>query len=196
VRTTAQFTPSHEVTMHVVRLAAFATCVAGLLAVGGCRSDRSDITGPSATAPRVALSAEGVGPMVIGSGHTSVGIANDLREFTFHAVQHPDGSVSGGYRVQRADIGVFFTVDVTCMAVVANTGWVAGIITETNAPNVVVGSVSSFWVRDNGEGEGDAADIVSTARINGAAGTDVAFCNARPLVLPPNTVEFGNVQVR
>jgi hypothetical protein len=165
----------------------------------GCQADAPSVprtmASDLASATRTA-SAGDAGPRVVGSGHVSVGLTDDLREFTFHAVTHPDGSVTGSYRVERTDTGVFFTVEVTCMSVVGNMGWVAGIITETNAPAVRVGTVSYFWARDNGEGDDAQPDVVSTARINDAAGRDVEFCTNHPTVLPPNTVEFGNVQIR
>jgi hypothetical protein len=133
---------------------------------------------------------------VVGSGHIPVGLTDDLREFTFHAVESPDGSVSGSYKVERTDTGIFFTVDVTCMTVVGDTGWVAGIISETNAPTVRVGTVSYFWAVDNGEGENALADVVSTARINDRPESANEFCTQRPRILPPNNVQFGNVQIR
>lgn len=129
---------------------------------------------------------------IVGSGHVEQ--AAGLREFTFHATEHPDGSVSGSFKVVLPS-GLFFEADVTCMAVSENTGWVGGVIRATNAAPVVVGSVSTVYVIDNGEGEG-AADIVSTATFNGAAGGDAAFCNNRPLALAPLPVADGNVQVR
>src|SRR5829696_5133674 len=89
---------------------------------------------------------------VVGSGHVPVGLTDDLREFTFHAVESPDGSVSGSYQVERTDTGIFFTVDVTCMSVVGDTGFVAGIISATNSPAVRVGTISYCWAVDNGEG--------------------------------------------
>jgi hypothetical protein len=132
------------------------------------------------------------GHHVIGSGHVVQGAG--LREFTYHAVEQPDGAVSGSYKVVLPN-GLFFEADVTCLAVVGNTGWVGGTIRASNAAVVVIGSTSTFYAIDNGEGA-DAPDIVSTATFNGAAGADLAFCANRPLVLPPLTVAEGNVQVR
>ncbi|MEX2151975.1 MAG: hypothetical protein WD825_01475 [Gemmatimonadaceae bacterium] len=157
--------------------------------------------GSSPTAPRIAQTGSGTalaqsgGAMVTGSGHVPVGMTDDLREFTFHAIEHQDGTVSGSYKIERTDTGAYFVVQVTCLAVVGNTGWVAGIISETNAPGVSVGTVSYFWARDNGEGDGAQPDIVSLARINDRAGEDQLFCTNRPLLLPQLTVQRGNVQV-
>jgi hypothetical protein len=132
---------------------------------------------------------------VTGSGHSNIGLTDDLREFTFHAVEHPDGSVTGSYKVERTDTGAYFIVDVSCLSIVDNVGWVAGHIVETNIATVRVGSVSYFWAKDDGEGA-DAQDIVSVARINDRAGADVEFCTTHPKILPPIAVAQGNVQIR
>lgn len=159
---------------------------AAVVVMAGC-SDTSEAFGPvSANASVVSRS------LVVGSGHVQT--AAGLREFTFHAIEHPQSGVSGSYKVVLPN-GLFFEADVTCMAVVGNTGWVAGTIRATNAAVVVVGSRTMFYAIDNGEGEG-SPDIVSTAAFNAADGTDLAFCADRPLVLPPQTVTDGNVQVR
>lgn len=148
---------------------------------------------PTAPAMQDSFAASTAGsPRVVGSGH--VASAAGLREFTFHAVQQPDGGVTGSYKVVLAS-GLFFEADVTCLAVEGNTGWVAGTIRATNAAVVVVGSTSMFYAIDNGEGDG-AADVVSTAAFNAGAGADLTFCADRPLALAPFQVTDGNVQVR
>lgn len=129
---------------------------------------------------------------ITGSGH--VDQAAGLREFTFHATELSDGDISGSYKIVLAN-GLFFETDVTCMTVTGNTGWVAGTIRASNAAAVVIGSVSTVFVIDNGEGEGPA-DVVSVATFNGAAGGDAVFCANQPVVLPRLTVTDGNVQVR
>lgn len=133
-----------------------------------------------------------VGHLVAGSGHVQA--SSGLREFTFHAVEHPDGSVGGSYKVVLPN-GLFFEADVTCLAVDGTTGWVGGVIRDTNAGIVVLGSTSMFYAIDNGEGGGDA-DVVSIAGFNMDEGVDQEFCAERPLGLAPLTVTDGNVQVR
>lgn len=130
---------------------------------------------------------------VLGSGHVEQ--VAGMREFTFHAVEQADGSAQGSYKVVLAN-GLFFETDVTCMSVLGNTGWIAGTIRATNAAAVVIGSVSTVFVIDNGEGDAASADRVSLATFNGAAGGDLAFCANRPLALAQLTVTDGNVQVR
>ena len=137
-----------------------------------------------------------VGSPVIASGDGSFEAGDGLRNFTFHAIQHPDGSVSGSYRNLRTDLGTVIDVEVSCMSVVGNTAWIGGHIVASNIPTVVIGSVSYFYAIDNGEGEAAPADIVSVLRINDAQGRDVEFCTNRPLLLPPRTVQCGNGQIR
>jgi hypothetical protein len=152
----------------------------------------SDPAGPAATGAPGAEFSQVPGHHVNGSGH--VQSATGLREFTFHAAEAPDGSVRGSYKVVLAS-GLFFEADVSCMSVAGSTGWVAGVIRATNAAAVVVGSRSTFFAIDGGEGDG-AVDVVSNATFNGGAGADLAFCADQPLALPQLTVTDGNVQVR
>ncbi len=135
---------------------------------------------------------------VSGSGHTILA-SGDQRNFTFHAKVHPDGSVSGSYRLALHNINAWFTVDVSCLVIDGATAWVAGHISDTNVPNLIrIGTVSYFYAIDGGEGEG-TIDKVSRARTNDALGQDAVFCATRPLAaFDPNplTVVSGNVQVK
>lgn len=144
---------------------------------------------PLSPEPLAAVAASG--HRVVGSGHVQSEAGQ--REFTFHAVEHPDGSVGGSYKIVLPN-GLFFEADVTCVAVDGDTGWVAGTIRDTNAGIVVVGSRSMFYAIDDGEGAG-AADVVSLAAFNQPEGTDLAFCDEKPLELAPLQVTDGNVQV-
>jgi hypothetical protein len=172
--------------MNVHRLPAL--CVA-LLSMAACESE---VTAPSETLP-ASYGISQAPRIASGSGH--VPFASGLREFTFHAVQAPDGTVQGSYKIELTSLGLYFTVDVSCMAIEGNTAWVAGHISDTNAGFIQVGTVSYFYAIDNGEGA-DATDVVSTARINDIAGEDQLFCADRPLLLDSFPIEQGNVQIR
>lgn len=150
----------------------------------------SDISAPLPSDPAFSLGTSL--HSVVGAGHVEQNAG--LREFTFHAVQRPDGSASGSYKVVLPN-GLFIEADVTCLAVDGNTGWVGGVVRATNAAVVIVGSTSMFYAVDGGEGEG-AIDRVSVAAFNAAAGADLTFCANRPLALPSLTVTQGNVQVQ
>lgn len=131
---------------------------------------------------------------VTGSGHVPFG--DGQRVFTFHARDQGDGTAEGSYRITLTDPSLFFSVDVTCMATEGNTAWVAGVISDSNAPFIQLGSISYFFAIDNGEGANAPADVVSNARINDVEGEDLLFCQDRPLLLPSFPITQGNVQVR
>jgi len=164
--------------------------LAGVLTA--CDNPAGPAPASRAVSPALDVSAPPI--VVSGSGHIEAG--DGLRNFTFHAVQRPDGSVEGSYQILRTDLGTGFTVDVSCLSVVGNGAWVAGHIATTTQPGVVVGSVSYFYAFDNGEGSDASPDIVSIARINDLPGRDVEFCTNHPQVLPPRVVQMGNVQIR
>ena len=146
-------------------------------------------------ATTVALNSAVSSPVLVtGSGHIEAG--DGLRNFTFHAMLQPDGSVNGSYRILRTDLSTEFVVDVTCLSVVANRAWIGGRISFADSPGVRVGTISYFYAIDNGEGESAPPDIVSLARVNDPEGEDLLFCANRPTLLPPRVVQFGNVQIR
>ena len=149
--------------------------------------------GPAA-ALEASFDGQAAAPHVTGSGHVDFG--SGLREFTFHAKDQGDGTAKGSYKIELTPLGLFFEVDVTCMARQGNTAWVAGLISDTNAGFVQIGSVSYFYAIDNGEGAGAPADVVSIARINDVAGEDIRFCQDKLLLLPSFPIEYGNVQIR
>ena len=153
----------------------------------------TDPTAPSA-APAAAVTAAPTS--ATGSGHYFSG--GEMRTFAFSAVEHRDGSASGQFEIVIHAIDRHIQASVTCVRVRNDTAWVAGVVTKTNHPAVIVGRVSYFWAVDGGEGAG-AEDKVSTARINDRVGEDARFCALMPdeqfSGLPGNVVLRGNVQV-
>jgi len=120
----------------------------------------------------------------------------ELWVLTFSAEKHADGTVTGQAHVDRKDLDAAWDVDVTCVSVVGNTAWIGGIIRNARGALPRDGTVSYFYVIDNGEGEGSPPDRASAVRINDRAGEDVAFCTQRPLLLAATDIAHGNVQVR
>jgi hypothetical protein len=167
-----------------------ASATFALAIVLGC--DASSSTQPL-VAPLLDAGGAGVVESATGSGHYISG--DQIRTFAFSAVRRADGSVSGEYQINVHASDLFFHVTVTCMDVVGNTAWVAGIIDKASGPPVVEGTVSYFYAIDGGEGA-DAVDVVSVARINDRPEAAQEFCTEHPTVLPPRTIVHGNVQVR
>jgi hypothetical protein len=120
----------------------------------------------------------------------------ELFVLSFNAEKREDGSVTGYAHVDRKDLDLSFDVEVTCLSVVGNTAWIGGVIRNPHHALVVDGSISYFYVIDNGEGEDAAVDRASAIRFNDRAGEDIVFCSQRPLLLPATDIAHGNVQVR
>jgi hypothetical protein len=129
-----------------------------------------------------------------GSGHYVAG--DQIRTLAFSAVRHADRTVSGEYQINVHAAGLSFHVTVECMLTAGNMAWIGGHVDSSSDPAVVIpGTVSYFWMVDNGEGAGAPADIVSVARINDVDESLVAFCTEGPTILPPREIVHGNVQV-
>ena len=137
---------------------------------------------------------EGVVQSASGSAHRLSG--DEMFILSFQANKLADGRVLGRYHVDVMASGISFDVAVTCLSVVGNIAWVGGIIEKVNGPVVREGTVSYFYVIDNGEGEGALTDIASAIRINDLPGRDQVFCTERPLLLSSRPIDFGNIQVR
>jgi hypothetical protein len=174
----------------------FIMLAAAALAVACDSSATSPDSSPRATAPDALLNAShnGVIASATGSAHRIRG--DELWVLAFSAVKRADGTTTGNARIDRKDLGISWNLDVTCMAVQGNTAWIAGIIRNASGPVIREGTVSYFYVIDNGEGADAPPDVASAVRINDVAGQDEEFCQLRPLALPPSPIAHGNVQVR
>lgn len=156
-----------------------------------------DGPGPVDSLSEVPAFTTGPGPIVASASGAAHRIRGDeLWVLSFTAVRHEDGSASGRAHVDRKDLGIAWDVNVTCMSVVGNTAWIAGIIEHGRGPIVLDGTVSYFYVIDNGENADAPADIASAVRLNDVAGQDVVFCDQRPLLLTPSPIAHGDIQVR
>lgn len=156
----------------------------------------SPIAEPESPIETIALNAGGAGVIASATGAAHRIRGGELWVLSFNAKKRANGHVTGQYRVDRKDVELSFNVDVTCMSVSGNTAWIAGIIRNQRGDIAIDGTVSYFYVIDNGEGPNGGGDIVSGLRLNDAAGEDIEFCEDQPLLLPSAPVELGNVQVR
>lgn len=104
--------------------------------------------------------------------------------FSFSAVRHADGSVSGRFQQQQFDLGFTYKGDVTCFAVdpVNHRAWIGGVLTQSNDPDPVtqVGDDAWFRVLDLGSGSADP-DRSTFLGFEGGAGiiTSEEYCAAR-----------------
>ena len=171
--------------------------VAALLITGCGYEGRLPVapTGPPAGASANSLA--GVVESAVGSAHRIRPLPDgELWVLTFNAEKRSDGAVTGYAHVDRKDLNAAWDVDVTCLSVVGNTAWIGGIIRNSRGALPRDGTVSYFYVIDNGEGAGAAPDRASAIRLNDAAGEDIRFCTDRPLLLPASDIAHGNVQVQ
>ena len=142
------------------------------------------------------MSEEGVVHSVSGSAHRIRPLPDgEVWVLTFNAEKRADGTVVGQAHVDRKDPEAAWDIDVTCMAVTGNRAWIAGIVRNARGAIPRDGTVSYFWVTDNGEG-GPTPDRASGIRINDRAGEDQVFCTLQPTLLLDSDIAHGNIQVR
>lgn len=114
----------------------------------------------------------------------------------FSAVERADGSVSGEYFYHAVAQHLYIRVDVTCLTVVDNRAWVAGVIVDaSDNASGFIGTVSYFYTTDNGEGAAADSDEVSLVRAGDPLEEAELFCTELPTVLPNREVLHGNVNV-
>jgi hypothetical protein len=131
------------------------------------------------------------GPSATGSGHFWVN--DELRTFTFSALTHEDGTVTGEAQLDAHATDFSEHVSVNCLEVDGNQAFISGTITDSSRPDFV-GGTALFSVQDNGEGSDAAPDRISLLASRGPGSPLPPLdCNDH---LPPNEpVEAGNVQV-
>ena len=154
---------------------------------------------PRQVSPSPELQSTGeLGAFVV-QGQVSTPSGAGRRVVTVNTVQSASGQVTGGYRVDFTETGLYYDVTVSCVSIVGQTAWVAGHVTDTNHPAVIPGRVSYFYVTDNGKPhpvQQVPADVMSLAKINDPLGEDIVFCTLRPQVLPLLTGLEGDIDIR
>jgi hypothetical protein len=172
----------------------FSSLLAVLATVTACDRPVSPTRLSAASQAPASLQESGVVQSATGGAHRLSG--GEMFVLSFNANKRADGSVTGRYHVDVMSLGATFDVDVTCLSVDGNKAWIGGIIENSDSPIVRDGTVSYFYVIDNGEGADALTDIISGLRINDLAGRDLVFCAERPLQLSSRPIDFGNIQVR
>ena len=170
--------------------------IVAVLSLAAC-SQGSRSASPLVPSGVTGAASEGVVQSASGSAHRIRPLPDgELWVLTFNAEQRADGTVTGTAHIDRKDLDAAWDVEVTCMSVVGNRAWIAGIVRNARGAIPRDGTVSYFYVTDNGEGANSALDRASAIRINDLPGQDLAFCTDRPVVLPDSVIAHGNVQVR
>jgi hypothetical protein len=116
----------------------------GPLAPAGARSD---------------LDSEATGQEMANSGVLEKVTTFGIVTFSFVAIRHPDGRVSGNFQQHQPAFGFTYKGDVTCFAVdpVNHRAWIGGVLTHSNDPDPIteVGDDAWFRVLDSGEGNAE-----------------------------------------
>ena len=136
-------------------------------------------------------SVTGVAARATGSAHF---IANgELRKFTFSAVTHADGSVSGQFELVAGNADLVAHGTVTCMTVIGNEAWVGGTLDR----NSVGAPFTHGWWRAEDQSPAGAADGISLLVVaNNPGGSLVqAFCDDTPAAPALNPVIHGNISI-
>lgn len=135
--------------------------------------------------------APGSGPSA--SGHGNLTTVGQLRTFSFTAVTHKDGSVTGEAQLDNRGQGQKIHMAIDCLSVVGNTAVVSGIVTISD-PTGLEGVTGIFAVQDNGEGsKATARDRISLVFFF-TTGED---CTTFPFGdFPTSPIQGGNIQVK
>lgn len=137
-------------------------------------------------------SARADGPMA--SGHGNLTVSGELRTFSFNAVKHADGSVTGESELKSRASGTVIHAALNCLTVVGNQAYIGGVVTNSNNSSLV-GKPCVFTVIDNGEGDNAPPDELSFFVTFATGPTE--DCNG-PTVhsLTLNLIEAGDIQVK
>jgi hypothetical protein len=146
-----------------------------------------------------ALAESGVDESVTGGGqfvHPDFGTVT----FSFVAIRHPDGRVTGRFQQHQLAFGFTYKGDVTCVAVdpVNHRAWIGGVLTQSNDADPVAQVGKDAWFRVLDPGGSNAADRSTFLGFEGGGGilTSAQYCQAR--IWPEGNartwpVEQGNV---
>jgi hypothetical protein len=142
------------------------------------------------------------------SGHANLSVGDgQTRTFSFAAVQHLDGTVTGQGEVNNPSfpIRVHFAID--CLKFGGGNRVIAsGPVTQSSDPSTIgIGRISVFAVEDNGEGANAAPDRITTipdyAPPKSCNDFSVSDSGLRDdtsgvVVRPWREIEAGQIQVR
>jgi hypothetical protein len=121
--------------------------------------------------------------------------------FSFAAVRHKDGRVTGQFEQDQHDLGFLYKGEVTCFAVdeINHRAWIGGVLTESNDPDPVteIGDDAWFRVLDLGKPK-EGPDRSTFLGFEGAIVTSEEYCQLQ--IWPPDNartwpVVEGNLKI-
>ena len=127
---------------------------------------------------------------VIGNGEFPVG--QFLRTFSFNALRHEDGSVSGRFAGFNRFTGGRISGRVTCFTIEeGNAAWIAGVVEQANFN--IIGVETGFRAVDNGPPSSAEPDQLSRFAVQVVNAE--AFCAGKPDIGLRDIVA-GNIRVQ
>jgi hypothetical protein len=101
------------------------------------------------------------------TGHGNLTVGGELRTFSFSAIRHQDGTVTGEWQLKSRATDVVMHGEVTCLLAIARptqgAAFMGGVVTRVDgdAPGVESGTPVVFSAFDNGEGNDNFADAMT-----------------------------------
>ena len=177
--------------------------------LAACAPEGSRLTEPVAALDAVEHELEDIDRSSIGdrgnqsaTGHANTRPAGELRTFSFSAVRHKDGTVTGQFQLNNRATDVVIHGEVTCLLAIARphqgAAFMGGVVTrvEGDAPGFFDGRPVMFSAFDNGEGANELPDEI-TGLVATTPETVARQCAFGLRVgTGPMPIEDGNIQVR
>lgn len=146
--------------------------------------------------------APGAGVIQSASGHGSLTVEGNFRTFSFTAIRHGDGRVTGEFELKNHGTGSRMHGDVTCFYAFPRpedpdrgAGFFAGVVTHSDG-GFPVGTPVIFNAFDNGEGRNALfPDFLSLVRASGPVDVQ-RQCLFGLRITPVLPIEGGNIQIR
>ena len=134
-------------------------------------------------------------------GHGNLTIRGELRTFSFNAIRHPDGEVTGQFQLKSRATDVIIHGEVNCLLIIPRPGggaaFMGGVVTHTQGDPLgfFPGRPVVFSAFDNGEGANARIPdllslLIATTLVNVERQCTFGFG------LGAGPVEDGNIQVR
>jgi len=142
------------------------------------------------------------------AGHANLTVGDGLtRTFSFTAVQHRDGTVTGQGAVNNPSFPIRLHFAIDCLKFEDGNRVIAsGPVTRSSDPGTIgIGRISVFAVEDNGEGADAAPDRITTipdydpprsCNEFSVSGDGLRDDTAGAIVRPWRVIEAGQIQVR
>jgi hypothetical protein len=142
------------------------------------------------------------------SGHANLSVGDgQTRTFSFDAVQHVDGTVTGQVEVNNPSFPIRVHSAIDCLKFDGGNRVIAsGPVTQSSDPGTIaIGRIAVFAVEDNGEGANAAPDRITTipdydppksCNDFSVSASGLRDDTSGVLVRPWRAIEAGQIQVR